>query len=180
MRIRAEYKNSSGKVLKTETRKVEGFPANYRNYVVLQPGIKFDKFTYEIKTSSFKGTAYAKYLVFDTDTTAKLVARASKPDEGTYPVGQERAGISFIVRTANTYSAELYVGWDDVFFDNKGEIFYIGEFGGSISNQYISYKGRECVFHDILFKDYSFPSELKGNLKVIRAINKVSLEPLAY
>ena len=84
------------------------------------------------------------------------------------------------MRTANTYSAELYVGWDDVFFDNKGEIFYIGEFGGSISNQYISYKGRECVFHDILFKDYSFPSELKGNLKVIRAINKVSLEPLAY
>ena len=178
--ITAEFKDSKGNVLKTETRKVEGFPANYRNYVVFQPGIKFDKFTYEIKTSSFSGTTYAKYLAFDTETTAKLIACISKPDEGEYPKGQERAGISFRVRSANTYNATLYVDWDEIFFDNKGNIYYIGEFGGAISNQFVSYKDRQCVFHDILFKDFSFPSELEGNLKVIRGINKVSLESLAY
>ncbi|MBQ4116427.1 MAG: S-layer homology domain-containing protein, partial [Clostridia bacterium] len=145
--ITAEFKDSKGNVLKTETRKVEGFPANYRNYVVFQPGIKFDKFTYEIKTSSFSGTTYAKCLAFDTETTAKLVACISKPGEGEYPKGQERAGISFRVRSANTYNTTLYVGWDEIFFDNKGNIYYIGEFGGAISNQFVSYKDRQCVFH---------------------------------
>ena len=182
--ITAEFKDSKGNVLKTETRKVEGFPANYRNYVVFQPGIKFDKFTYEIKTSSFSGTTYAKCLAFDTETAAKLVACISKPGEGEYPKGQERAGISFRVRSANTYNTTLYVGWDEIFFDNKGNIYYIGEFGGAISNQFVSYKDRQCVFHDILFKDFSFPSELEGNLKVlnghIRKFKKSKIDCLSF
>jgi len=174
--ISAKYLNSNGTVLKTETRKVEGVPANYRYYVVLQPGIKFDKFTYEVKTESFSGTAYAKYLTWDSSTTAEPWACPLKPGSGEYPKGEERASVIFEVRSSNSYNVELYLQCDEVFFDNKGEIYYIGRFGGRLSNEFTNYKHRPCTFHDILYKDFTFPETLKGELKSIMALTYVGLE----
>ncbi|MBQ8523259.1 MAG: S-layer homology domain-containing protein [Clostridia bacterium] len=172
--ISAKYLNSNGGVIKTETRKVEGVPANYRYYVVLQPGIKFDKFTYEVKTESFSGTAYAKYLTWDSKTTATRWACPLKPGGGSYPDGQERAAVLFEVRHNCSYNVPLCVHYDEVFFDKNGEIYHIGKIYTTLSDY--GEKHRPCTFHDILYKDFTFPEELKGDLKVILAPTYVGLE----
>jgi len=172
--ISAKYLNSNGTVLKTETRKVEGVPANYRYYVVLQPGIKFDKFTYEVKTESFSGTAYAKYLTWDSSTTAEPWACPLKAGGGSYPHGEERASVCFEVRHYCSYNTALFVNYDEVFFDKNGEIYYIGWISTNL-HEYCE-KHRACVFHNILYKDFTFPEVLEGELKVIMAPTYVGLE----
>ena len=172
--VSAKYLNSNGNVIKTETRKVEGFPANYRNYVVFQPGIKFDKFTYEVKTESFNGTANAKYLTWNSTTTAELWACPLKAGGGEYPHGEERASVCFAVRHYYSYNVPLFVKYDEVFFDKNGEIYYIGWIGTNLHEA--CEKQRPCIFHNILYKDFTFPEVLEGELKVIMAPTYVGLE----
>ena len=176
--ITAEFKDSKGNVLKTETRKFEGFPANYRNHIVFQPGIKFDSFTYDIKASSYNGIAYAKYFVYSTKTTASTWAWPTKPGfgNGAYPMGEERASVSFDIRYVNTYNANLHYETDIVFFDNKGEIYFIDWLHSIAYNDGLCGKQRACPFHDILYKDFKLPDEVKGELKVIMALKYVSIE----
>ena len=171
--ITAKYQDANGKTLKSETRKIEGFPANYRNYVVLQPGIKFDKFTFDVKATTFSGEALMKYISYVPTTTASLIKWASRPgpEYGTYPPGQEIATIDFYVTFTNSYGSELKATRDLVFFDNKGQIYYITQYGTGAevpsSRHHIF-----CSYYDILYTDFKFPSNLNGELTYISGVVK--------
>ncbi len=171
--ITAKYQDASGKTIRTGTRTIEGFPANYRNYVILQPGIKFDKFSFEVKATAFSGEALMKYISYVPTTTASLIPLASRPgpEYGTYPPGQERATIDFDVTFTNSYGSELKATRDLVFFDNTGKIFYITQYGTGAevpsSRHHIF-----CSYYDILYTDFKFPSNLNGELTYISGVVK--------
>ena len=172
--IDAKYQDASGKTIKTETRVVEGFPANFKSYVILQPGIKFDKFSYEVKTSAYSGEALMKYISYVPTTVAKLVPLELKPepDYGMYPKGEERARIEFKCIFTNSYGYDLKATRDLVFFDNKGEIYYIATYGTNArASEGHYYIGKN--YYDTLYSDFSFPNNLAGELTYISGVVKV-------
>jgi len=170
--VSAKYLNSNGGVIKTETRKVEGFPANYRNYVVFEPGIKFDKFTYEIKTSPFNGTAYAKYITYSSKVVARAEPNVFDVNDRRDPI---RAGIDFDYTMTNSYLIDLFVTADWVIFDKNGEIFWIENYHGShiMGADYTRIKTRLLLYDNILWEGFKLPSELEGGCTGIIAFRSV-------
>ena len=168
--ISAKYLDASGKTLYAENRMIEGFPANYRNYVVFEPGLKFDKFTYEVKTSSYSGPAYMQYL-----TTGSIVKMAPTPSFLDYMKENPRTELEVDFSIKTSYQSELYYIADFVLFDKYGEIYWI-------ENSHYSHIIDENVNHgyktrgltcDIPYKDFVMPDVLKGTctgLIGIRAI----------
>ncbi len=172
--ITAKYLDASGKTIKTGTRTIEGFPANYRNYVILQPGIKFDKFSFEVKATAYSGEALMKYISYVPTTVAKLVPLEMKPepDYGIYPKGEERARIEFKCIFTNSYGYDLKATRDLVFFDNKGEIYYIATYGTNArASEGHYYIGKN--YYDTLYSDFSFPNNLTGEISYISGVVKV-------
>ncbi|MBQ3002205.1 MAG: hypothetical protein IJD82_00580, partial [Clostridia bacterium] len=60
--ITGKYLDAEGKTLRTETQTFDQYSAGYSNYFLFKPNMKFDKFTYEIKTKETDGPFYAKHV----------------------------------------------------------------------------------------------------------------------
>lgn len=60
--ITGKFKDSSGKVLKMESKTFEGFPAGWKNNFVYQPGIKYSSVSWELKAVDFSDDTVAQYL----------------------------------------------------------------------------------------------------------------------
>jgi len=168
--INAKYLDASGKTLYAENRMIEGFPANYRNYVVFEPGLKFDKFTYEVKTSSYSGPAYMQYL-----TTGSIVKMAPTPSFLDYMKENPRTELEVDFSIKTSYQSELYYIADFVLFDKYGEIYWI-------ENSHYSHIIDENVNHgyktrgltcDIPYKDFVMPDNLNGTCTGIIAIREI-------
>ena len=170
--ITAKYLDGSGKTLKAETRKIEGFPANYRNYVVLQPGIKFDKFSFEVKTSAYNGETLMKYITTGTD----VVVWAQSDPSLEFPNMRTELLIDYEINSS--YPLELHYIAHFVLFDKDGEIFWIegGQYSHIITeNLNGGYKTR-LLTYDIPYKDFMMPDNLKSSCSGIVAIKGVYKE----
>ena len=170
--ITAKYQDGNGKTIETETRKIEGFPANYRNYVILNPGIKFDKFSYEVKASSFKCEALMKYIVCTSNV--EVQARPSIHDVNLkkYPI---RAELEMTFHIMNTYTENLTYHVNYVMFDKNGDIFMINTnaWGYTKPKYPEADDGRRFVsitYDDITYDDYTLPEELNGTCSGIVGI----------
>ncbi len=167
--ITAKYLDASGKTLKAENRKIEGFPANYRNYVIFNPGIKFDKFTCEVKTTKHTGSAYMQY--FTTGSSVKIVAQPSIIDSNQ---GKEnpRAELVATYRVMSSYPGRLYYSAHFVLFDKNGDLFHVYTGPSSFSMGETNDGNRPIfiTYDNIMYKDYVIPEVLKGECTGIVAI----------
>jgi len=169
--INVKYQDGSGKTLKTETRKIEGFPANYRNYVIFNPGIKFDKFTFEVKTSAFSGEALMKYVNCSNDV--EIIARPSIQDsnEGRDP----RAELKVIYRVISSYPKDIYYSAHFALFDKNGDLFYVytGQSNFLLGEYPVMDNGNRphiITYDNIMYKDYVMPDVLNGKCTGIVAL----------
>jgi len=174
--ISAKYLDASGKIIYAENRKIEGFPANYQNYVVLQPGIKFDKFTYEVKTSSYSGETLMKYITTGTDV--KVVAQPAVMDQ---MKDTKRAELKITISISSSRAEDLYYKADFVLIDNKGQIAWILKplLYCHITSDPTLCDGKEDIVYTldgILYEDYVLPDSLKNNCIGIIGIKGVSGE----
>ena len=170
--ISAKYLDASGKLVYAENRMIEGFPANYQNYVVLQPGIKFDKFTYEVKTSKYNGEVFMKYIIKEPSVIVKAIPCSFDQMKDTV-----RAEVQVTYSLDTKYELDLFYFADFVLFDNKGEIYHIKNNHPSIINNNL--RGQKLVsiiYDDILYKDFVMPDNLKGNCSGIVALKEVTQE----
>jgi len=172
--ISAKYLDASGKTIYAENRMIEGFPANYRNYAVFQPGIKFDKFTFEVKTSSYSGTAYMKYIKCGTEVTVK-----SQPDmfDVFYGVEKPRAQLRTRFAVDTTYQNVIYYEANFVLLDNRGEIVAMENHNVRAELDPNTHDGNEdriFTFDNILFDDYVMPESLKSGAIGLVCITKAT------
>ncbi len=174
--ITAKFFDANGKLIVPQNRFIEGFPANYRNYVVFEPGVKFDSFTFDVKTENYNGTAFMKYLVCGTNLEV-----SAKPDWRDQMSDNPRSEIEFVFPLTATQKTDMdlwYVA-DFVVFDANGEIFWVNSGHMSITYQKSGSNGgkiRTC-FYDTLYKDFKLPENLKGNCSGIISIRSVTDEP---
>jgi len=179
--ISAKYLDASGKIVYAENRKIEGFPANYRHYIVLQPGIKFDKFSYEVTTSSYSGPAYLQHVKCGNDVDIKLQPSIQDSHkDGIEP----RAELDVKFYLKSLYSKQtLYYKADFVLFDKNGEIFWIENYHGGHKLGYdpsddATMKTRICTLH-VLYKDFTMPSNLKDGCTGLIAIIDIADYPFS-
>ncbi len=170
--ISVKYLDANGKLILPENRYIEGFPANYQNYVILNPGIKFDKCTYEVKTTTHTGSAYMQYV-----TTGNNVTITAQPSIVDSHAGRDpRAELLIGFRVKSSKPEYLYYSAHFVLFDKNGEIFYLYTGGSSflISNKGTGYRSQFYTYDNILYKDFTLPDELNGKCTGIVAITKVA------
>ena len=173
--ITAKYQDASGKTIKTGTRTIEGFPANYRNYVIFNPGIKFDKFTFEVKASAHTGTAYMQNISYDSNVDIKLQPSIFDSNEGKDP----RAEIATTYMMYSSYQERLYYVADFVLLDSNGEIFGIkSNHYGKLSLYPDKDDGTKLVLFtlDDLYNGYKIPDSLRGNCTGVISFVSVSNE----
>jgi len=174
--ISAKYLDASGKIIYAENRMIEGFPANYQNYVVLQPGIKFDKFTYEVKTSSYSGEAYMKYI----KTGSKAINVRVEPSikDTNKGVQNPRTDIWAKFSVVTTYSSDLYYEANFALLDNKGMLIALNSFNtkatlSSDPQKHDGYEDKSFTLNT-LYKDYVMPDSLKSDVVGLVCITKVT------
>ena len=167
--IKAKFLDANGKLILPQNRYIEGFPANYRNYVIFNPGVKFDKFTYEVETSTHTGSAYMQY--FTTGNSVKIVAQPSIHDSNQ---GKEnpRAELVATYRVMSSYPGSLYYSAHFVLFDKNGDIFwlYTGPSSYSMGETNDGNRPEFITYDNIMYKDYVIPEVLKGECTGIVAI----------
>ena len=169
--IKAKFLDANGKLILPQNRYIEGFPANYRNYVIFNPGVKFDKFTYEVETSTHTGSAYMQY--FTTSNSVKIVAQPSIIDSN---VGRDpRAELMVTYRVMSSYNGTLYYSANFVLFDKNGDIFWVDTADNGFSIGLYPEKDdgdrpRFNTYDNIMYKDYIMPEVLKGTCTGIVAI----------
>ncbi len=167
--ITAKYQDASGKTIRTGTRTIEGFPANYRNYVVLQPGIKFDKFSFEVKATAYNGETYAQYFSIASNPF-KVYAAGNTED-----MFNQRDNIRACVFTEFVLyfngSARTGITSDIVLFDTSGNIYLIYEYNGSFDpSEKVNELRRSKTFDDILIQNFKLPNNVNENSQIILAI----------
>ncbi len=190
--ITGTFKDSSGKVLKTESKTFEGFPVGWKNYFVFQPGIKYSSVSWDIKADLFSNETVAKYL---TPGNAVALYISSLPSDGNgnlvIPTSPEEAAkckncVSLIAEVGNIrlpykFNGELSYKCDLVLFDNDGEIFSIGtpgEKGGITYRTTPLIVEWQALITNVLWEDKDTCSNILDNLNnatCIMSIKSVEL-----
>ncbi len=170
--ISVKYLDVNGKLIYPENRYIEGFPANYQNYVILNPGIKFDKCTYEVKTETYTGTAYMQYFATGNNVDVKAVPNVHDSNQGKDP----RADLQMTYRVKCSYKGNLFYSAHFALFDKNGEIYhlYTGPSSFLIGETDNGDRPIFYTYNNILYKNFIMPNELKGKCTGVVAITKVS------
>ena len=174
--IKAKFFDANGKMIVPQSRYIEGFPANYRNYVIFNPGVKFDKFTYEVETSTHTGPAYMQY--FTAGNSVKIISQPSIIDSN-MGVENPRAELEVTFRVMSSYPGVVFYGAHFALFDKNGDLFYVwtGSSGLRMGQYPEDDDGNRPVFityDNIMYRDYVLPEELKGECTGIVALRGVS------
>ncbi len=169
-----KFMDSKGNVVATKIEQVKGFPANYRNYVIFEPEVKFSKFTYETKITQYSGEAYMKYIVFgsEVDYTVKKMTHSDLLGlHEQYPAGQERLGFYITFRYDNTSDkngsekVKLNVPCKMAFIGSDGVLYSILHYKGAFDTYDASQYKNQCpVAEHILYKNWKQPSNFKLSL----------------
>ncbi|MBQ8523499.1 MAG: S-layer homology domain-containing protein [Clostridia bacterium] len=173
--ITAKYLDSDGDVLESETRVIKGFPANFRNYVVFYPDMKYDKLTYNVELAEYKDEAYMKYIAYGSNV--QVISEAHYVD---ILYGNETVNTTVVTnyKMANTHKSEdLLVCADWVVFDKNGEIFWIENYHGWHSFfANTTQKKSRIWLRSVPWDDYKTPDSIKGECTGIIAFRDVTTE----
>ncbi|MBR6807385.1 MAG: S-layer homology domain-containing protein [Clostridia bacterium] len=171
-----KFMDASGKELKTVISRVNGFPANYRNYVIMEPGVKFAKFSVEVKATKYKDTAYMKYVAFDSELSDVNIMKMSNSNmfgTGTsYEKGKERLGFYVTFNYFNSSERDagietnISIPSDMAFIDNEGNLLAILHYTGCIKSGYVGYKSQLPIAEHILYDNWKKPDNFKLSMLV--------------
>ncbi len=172
VKISVKYLDANGKLILPENRYIEGFPANYQNYVILNPRIKFDKCTYEVKTENYTGPAFMQYYATGSNATVTAQPSIHDSNNGRDP----RAELVFTYRVTCSYKGNLFYSAHFALFDTNGDLFYVNTAptGFLMTETDDGNRPIFLTYDNVMYKNYTLPSELKGQCTGIVAITKVS------
>lgn len=171
--VKVKYLDSKGKCLSSEERIVEGFPANYRNYVVFEPNMKYAKLTYELKSERYNKEAYMKYMAFGSNVQVTPEAQLLDILLCNDPI--LTTVITSYNMTNSHPSKDLTVYADWVVFDKYGEILWIENYHGAHSFRRNTTRKKDRIWViDTLWDDYKTPERIKGKCTGIVAFRSVT------
>ena len=186
--ITGKFKDSSGNVIKKESKTFNGFPSGWKNYFVFRPGVKYSTVTWEMNFELFNDKTYAEY--FHAGTKVDTFVNAGLSDgNGRYIIPTSAEEVykykhyvtvyGKFTPVFSTYHSPINYTSDLVVFDSKGEILCI-ETGGSsnFSSPENIPNGQDCVIFvsNVLWENasnYKIPDNLK-NLTGIMAVKSVT------
>ena len=154
--ITGKFKDSNGKVIKTESKTFEGFPGGWSNYFVFQPGVKYTNVTWGMDTVEFTGETLAQHIhpadkvVVEcmsglSDGSGNFVVPSS-PDD----IAKCKKYVTIWCTFKNMFFQSNFTGLMDirdelVVFDNNGNLIFVGSPG---TNTNISYTTE--IFGDMM------------------------------
>ena len=134
--ITGKFKDSNGKVIKTESKTFEGFPGVWSNYFVFQPGVKYSSASWDMKADVFNEKTVAQYF-YPGDKAVLQIRWGHVDKNGNYyvPTNVEQAKSSpkhvclifGITNMSNTYQTPINFSGDVVVFDSNGKLCYLSE-----------------------------------------------------
>jgi len=120
--ITGTFKDESGNVLKKESKTFNGFPAEWSNYFLFQPGIKYESVSWDIKGNKFSGETFAQCWgpIVNTEVFVTQSYVDSKGDVHYYPVSPDcKLEAVVCARGIGNYR---YDGNELLMFQNQGII----------------------------------------------------------
>ena len=166
--FKATFYDASGKAIMKQNRMIEGFPANYRNYVVFEPGLKFDKFTYDVATETYTDETFVQHL------SMKLLDVYAKGNLLDIGDNKNRIRASVFMDTMFYYNSKTVIDItsDIVLFDTAGNIFLIHKYNARFGK---FKESSELLMHeyDISIDDFNLPNNVNKNSPIILAIKTV-------
>ena len=166
--FKATFYDASGKAIMKQNRMIEGFPANYRNYVVFEPGLKFDKFTYDVETETYTDETFVQHLSMKL---LDVYANGNLLDIGD---NKNRIRASVFMDTMFYYNSKTVIDItsDIVLFDTAGNIFLIHKYNARFGK---FKESSELLMHeyDISIDDFNLPNNVNKNSPIILAIKTV-------
>ena len=187
--ITGKFKDANGNIVKTESKTFEGFPAEWSNYFVFQPGIKYNSVSWDMKADVFNGETFAQYIYPGNSVYAEIgFGNTDGSGEFVYPDAQHpphtlKQVVTIFISaspTYNTYHTALAYSNDMVLFGTDNKILFIGT-PGKRTNFFATKDAPETrqmpmFVTDTLWKDkdkYQLPTYL-ANATGIMAITSVS------
>ena len=175
--IEGHFFDADGNEIKTRTEKFAGFPAGYQNYFVLQPGVCFDSFSYEITTEIYKYKTLAEHLKLPTEIeffTAPAWLNGSDivPEDIEFDKSKSYVSLwAHLYPYVSTYEDPLNISGYFIMFNSKGEILLLEYF----HDQAVSSSGNntgpvfQCYVSDVpmeYIEYFEVPSDIKNSTGV--------------
>ena len=133
--ITGKFKDSNGKVIKTESKTFEGFPGGWSNYFVFQPGVKYSNVSWDMKADVFNGETLAQHIFVGNKVYAEpMHGHTDGSGEFIYPDAKHpphtlKQVVTIFISaspTYNTYHTALSYSNDMVLFGTDNKILFIG------------------------------------------------------
>lgn len=184
IRINGYFLDEDGNKITALSKTFEGFAAEYQDYFVFQPGVKYDSFSCELTAENFDGETLANYIIPGTKWTAELgwdLSDGTRTNNEDFDVNKAYEYERYVIVMATctglkyTYSGTLDVFFDRVLFDNNGDIYMIDTFCKRLSGG-ADLPQKFLFFTDTLWKDknkYVLPEELQGERGAIISVTSI-------
>jgi len=179
--ITGKFKDANGKVIKTESKTFEGFPAGWSNYFVFQPSIKYNSVSWDISAAVFTGNVVADF--FEVGGSAYCTEKRVSVDANgnmVYILTPEliktlKEVVAVEINYGplqNKYGFALSIMVDTVLFDSNGKIIHIGNSAKTdfTNKDYDSYFTVFYNITDILWTDkdkFAMPDNLKNSNGIV-------------
>lgn len=165
------YYDDTGKEITKESQSFEGFAANWQKYFLFKPDKAFSSYEYKLTTENFSGECLGNKFTY------KFVG--VEENRGPIEYHETEATYGRIIyghfSCKYEYSESLEYLLTGIYFDNKGEIFYIAPMrmvGGRQPyeeddfNQQLVIGNKDSV---------EWPEELKGEVNGILILNNIGI-----
>lgn len=185
--INGKYLDADGKVIKMESKSFDGFPSDYENYFIFNPGFKYDSFTFQLDTKKYTKPTLAQYLVAGSTIN---VSTGWGPSDGSgewkFPTSpaEEHLFDSYVCLFvnvepfANTSDTRIEMAAAYAVFDSDGNLYHIhnsqvvGNFAPSESindtGNAIPISATTCLWEN---KDqYTLPDNLKNSTGIMAVL----------
>lgn len=175
IKIKVTFFDENGKEAGKKTKNIRDFPAGYNRYVVFDSCPDYSTYLSELVLTEYTGDSYADHISFKFGTqTEKFLVDTTDPLSDIYN--------ELVARTSFKFDCpipEMYVTYDVVLFDNKGEIYIIfgtgektyphkeGGHNYSSTNRFLKEDDRKN-------KD-ELPDELTGDVQVIFSMDNLKV-----
>ena len=169
------YYDAGGNEITKESQSFEGFAANWQKYFLFQPSKTFASYEYTLVTEEFNGECLGNKFTFRFDGIKEDRADLGLDENGT-PIGIGK-GLTGYMAFRFEYPGLLDLWANLIFFDNKGEIYYIDTVG-QVGNKppYIDNYITPTLVTGTK-NSVEWPEELKAETTGIVVLKKVEVRP---
>ena len=177
--VTGSYLDENGDVIGTESKSFDGFEPGLENNFIFNPGYAFADFTYTVTAETSEKDPYASQIeVYGRskggwlkDTQGNMFYRAAPLNAYDYrwdPVtwepieGTETVTVCIDIVHANHAKKDIYVTYDWMILDAKGDVYYVSDFGRDMNPE--TPVGMEDYASRPIYTTGSDSEEFKANL----------------